>query len=441
MSFENMVLIEDIKIEQRLPGDRGDINDLMESMKNYGQFHPILIDENNVLIAGFRRLSAAKALGWKYVEVKVKKNWGFFKKKCVELEENIRRKDMSWVEKDMALAELHRIKQEYYGEAPSGGPREFREEKGWSLADTARETGFSDTAISLAIKMSDAIKIDPTLAAESSRSVALQKLKRREANEIRKILAQRSSALVMNDIILGDALSEVRKLKDESISLIVTDPPYGVEINKMYENNGVLDSSITSFSDGFGESLEVIQNMRDEFWRVLTPNSHLYMFCAHLMAMDILMWYSKIFNVRAVPLTWNKVIAGYNPNKGIQWSNNTELILFMWKGTREFNSVGEGGIITHHPHRGDILTFMKPTATSGKVGINEKPVDLISNLILLSSNKGEVVLDPFCGTGTTGVAAQRVGRKFILVDKNPEVIPIAKVRVNEEIERGIEKES
>jgi ParB family chromosome partitioning protein len=63
--------IEDIKIKRRIRKDLGDLNALSESLRRYGQMHPILINKKNVLISGRRRLEAAKRLGWRTINAQL----------------------------------------------------------------------------------------------------------------------------------------------------------------------------------------------------------------------------------------------------------------------------------------------------------------------------------------------------------------------------------
>ena len=137
-------------------------------------------------------------------------------------------------------------------------------------------------------------------------------------------------------------------------------------------------------------------------------------------------YYNEKFNVRHLPLIWDKVHKGFDPSIEYQWARNYECILFMTKGTKAFNDKAK-----LQPHRGDILRYEK-VSSFNKIGINEKPLRLMEDLIELSSEKDERVLDPFCGTGTTGLACVRLGRRYLLMDNNEGAIKITKTRLLEE---------
>jgi len=105
-----LVPIEDITVKKRLRKDMGNIAALAESMKRFGQISPILITKKNVLIAGGRRLEAARSLGWRTInaiEVDISDE---LTKLEYELEENMQRQDFSGEETDEAARKIHRLK-------------------------------------------------------------------------------------------------------------------------------------------------------------------------------------------------------------------------------------------------------------------------------------------------------------------------------------------
>jgi ParB family chromosome partitioning protein len=89
------VPIEDIKVKKRIRKDMGDIAALAESMKRYGQISPIVISKNNLLIAGGRRLEAARSLGWRTINAVIADLPGKLARLEWEMEENLQRRDFS----------------------------------------------------------------------------------------------------------------------------------------------------------------------------------------------------------------------------------------------------------------------------------------------------------------------------------------------------------
>ena len=104
------VTINDIKVKKRIRKDLGDISSLAESMKKFGQINPIVISKKNILIAGERRLEAAKLLGWKTINAAIADVSGNLAKLEYEVEENLRRLPFSAQEEADAVKKLRRLR-------------------------------------------------------------------------------------------------------------------------------------------------------------------------------------------------------------------------------------------------------------------------------------------------------------------------------------------
>jgi len=105
-----LVPIEKIKVKKRLRKELGDINALAESMKRFGQISPIVITNKNVLIAGGRRLEAARSLGWKTINAVVAEIPDKITSLEYELEENIQRLEFTREEAEKAFLQINRLK-------------------------------------------------------------------------------------------------------------------------------------------------------------------------------------------------------------------------------------------------------------------------------------------------------------------------------------------
>jgi ParB family chromosome partitioning protein len=104
------VPIQDIIVKKRIRRDMGDIPGLADSLKHYGQISPIVITKKNVLVAGGRRLEAAKYLGWKTINAVVVDAVEKLARLEYEIEENIQRQDLAGDEIILATQELNRLK-------------------------------------------------------------------------------------------------------------------------------------------------------------------------------------------------------------------------------------------------------------------------------------------------------------------------------------------
>ena len=101
------VPIESITVKKRIREEMGDISSLAESMKRFGQISPIVISSNNVLIAGGRRLEAARSLGWSNINAVIAEVTDELTMLEYEREENIQRRDFSQTEEEKAAQKIH----------------------------------------------------------------------------------------------------------------------------------------------------------------------------------------------------------------------------------------------------------------------------------------------------------------------------------------------
>jgi len=202
-------------------------------------------------------------------------------------------------------------------------------------------------------------------------------------------------------------------LRDESVDLIITDPPYeSLERHRKIGTTTRLKKSAGSSNEWF----ETIPNssfpeLFAQFYRVLKQDRHFYLFCDQ-ETMFVAKTVGETVGFRFwKPLVWDKVAIGM----GYHYRCRYEFILFFEKGKRKLNSLSVPDILTcKRVHRG------YPT---------EKPVEISSILISQSSDEGMLVLDPFCGSGSVGVAALEGGRKFLGCDLLPSAAELTATRL------------
>ncbi|GHV90527.1 chromosome partitioning protein ParB [Spirochaetia bacterium] len=104
------ILIEDIIVKKRVRKELGDIDALADSLKRFGQISPIVVSKKNVLIAGGRRLEAAKALGWRTINAVIADIPGKLSKLEYEVEENLQRRDFTPEEITEASRKINQLK-------------------------------------------------------------------------------------------------------------------------------------------------------------------------------------------------------------------------------------------------------------------------------------------------------------------------------------------
>jgi site-specific DNA-methyltransferase (adenine-specific) len=199
------------------------------------------------------------------------------------------------------------------------------------------------------------------------------------------------------------------------VDLVVTDPAYeSLEKHRAVGTTTRLKHSKSSSNDWF----RVFPNSRfgelfTEVFRVLKPDTHFYLFCD-----SETMFIAKPEAERAgfkfwKPLVWDKRTIGM----GYHYRARYEFILFFEKGKRRLTDLGIADVIAaRRVHRG------YPA---------EKPAAVSEILINQSSQPGEIVADPFMGSGSVGVAALRAGRRFIGTDINIDAVRLSAERLRQ----------
>ena len=191
-----------------------------------------------------------------------------------------------------------------------------------------------------------------------------------------------------------DAVEWLRSLPDDCADLIVTDPPYeSLEKHRAVGTTTRLKHSKASSNDWF----RVFTNSRfhellSELYRVLRKNRHCYIFCDQETMFALKPVAEEVGFRFWKPIVWDKMAMGM----GYHYRARYEFVLFFEKGKRKLNDLSIP----------DVLEFKR--VRNGYPA--EKPLELIQTLITQSSDPGEVVLDPFFGSGTTILASRRSGR-------------------------------
>ncbi len=231
---------------------------------------------------------------------------------------------------------------------------------------------------------------------------------------------------LLNRVTHGDCLDIMKRIPDESVDLVVADPPYGINFRSNHRKQSRLKSVDGIYNDGGGNT-EFLAEVIADIDRVLKPNSHIYWFTRwdriHLQ-LPVL---QKHFNVKN-SIVWMKNNWSMGDLTG-SYAGQYETIIFAQKGRRALNEVDD------RKRHADILQFDR--VPSGKLRhSHEKPEDLIEFLIKKSSNIGDIVFDPFGGSGTTAVCAKRLGRDFVITELDYEYVEISNRRIGEVLTEG-----
>lgn len=231
-------------------------------------------------------------------------------------------------------------------------------------------------------------------------------------------------------LILGDNLEVMDELPAYSIDLIVTDPPYCFS-----KHNGKLErgenekchskTALYDYNDDSGNCRIKEQFKREDINRWLDMTKRLmkkmnaYIFCCEDQIPAYADWATQNGYKFAI-LIWEKSLGIINKKR---YAQNAEFIIRIYDLGTGLNAVDDSTMYSRVIQAQTMHKKRTPT---------QKPISIMERFIRLSSKEGDVVLDPFLGSGTTAVAAQRLGRKYIGIEKEEQFFRIAQSWINEE---------
>jgi DNA modification methylase len=428
--------VEDISVpknRQRKFFDEEQIQQLAASIADNGLIHPIVVrkeeDGEITLVAGERRLKALDIV------------WGFGQEvRCgtkiiperhvpclflgdidktdafeIELEENIRRTDLDWREKAVAVSQLYELRRLQAERNGDDTP---------TVADIAREvSGSADGQFHENVRQDIILarNLDnPVVAKAASRKEAFKALKRdeevkRNAELGRKIGETFNSSV--HQLIQGECLDVMARLEPGTFDVILTDPPYGISADE-YGDSGGRTGGEHRYDDSPESWFKLMGPAVDAMARLAKPAAHAYIFCDidmfhHLRGM----MEGSGWECFRTPLIWVNPSAMRTPWPEHGPQRKWQMILFAIKGKRRVNQI--------YP---DVINVPSDPNLGHQA---QKPVALYSDLLRRSVRPGDSVLDPFCGTGTIYPACHEFKCKGTGIERDAAACGIASQRLKE----------
>lgn len=237
-------------------------------------------------------------------------------------------------------------------------------------------------------------------------------------------------------LIMGDTFSVLKSIEPESISMIFADPPY------FLSNDGITCQAGKMVSVNKGEwdkaySLKDKHNFNRKWIRLckrlLTPNGTIWisgtLHNIYSIGMALEQEGFKIIN----NITWQKT----NPPPNLAcrcFTHSTETIIWARKDDKKAKHLFNYRLMKEQNGGKQMKDVWSGPITSSKEKTEgkhptQKPIYILSRIIEASTEPGAVILDPFCGSSTTGVAAKHLGRKYIGIDKEQEFIELSMRRI------------
>lgn len=210
-----------------------------------------------------------------------------------------------------------------------------------------------------------------------------------------------------NQIIHGDALDVLQKFPDNSVDLILTDPPF--KVSQMY-GGGTDADNLMNVSSILRVIPEISRVIKEGHFAVFFYDNRILPFLFEA--------------VRGTELVYRRCLYLYrkwgNANRWMGWMQCTDPICFFVKGHTEPFAVDVRGKVKH-----DCYVKSSPEAVNTNHPA-QKPLNILKDIIQWCSNKGEIVLDPYCGSGTTLIAADNLERKWVGIEIEQKYVELAK---------------
>jgi len=394
------VEIKKIKKTKRYRIDLGNIEELAASIKEKGQLVPLLLSEDLTLLAGERRLTAMESLKWDKVTAFVLAAEGELEQREIELLENVMRKDMRWDERAMLEARIFQLRSE--------------SDPNWSQRDQAGLLDASAGAVNRRLQLAEAIEIIPELADAKTEDEAWKKYKRLEEDAVNAVLLEKAEKTskgiakwARDHYILGDSVTQIKKMNPDVCDFAEVDPPYGIDLDKRREGRTKSHSEMTRYIEIPTEEYpKFLHNIATEVYRVLRKNSY----CVWWYGMS---WHQQVydtltrvgFTVNPIPAIWTKGQAGQTAAPETALGSSYEPFFVARKGKPKLMKEG----------RSNVFQF-QPVPHQKKDHSTEKPIELMLEILETFTWPGSTTIVPFLGSGVTLRAGYRIRRKGLGFD-------------------------
>ncbi|MED5073378.1 DNA methyltransferase [Anoxybacillus geothermalis] len=271
-------------------------------------------------------------------------------------------------------------------------------------------------------------------------------------------------------VLLGDCLEQLKNIKDESVDLIYLDPPFFTQKKqKLKTRDNSKEYSFDDCWDSINEYIDYIKLRLIECRRVLKPTGSIFLHCdktaSHYLRValdevfgmenfqsEIIWSYKRWSNSKVGLLNNHQNIYFYSKTKNFKfntiytdYSPTTNVDQILQERVRDENfkatyKVDENGKVVIGKEKKGVplsdvwnIPFLNPKAKERTGYPTQKPILLLEQIIKIATDEGDLVLDPFCGSGTTLVAAQLLNRRYIGIDISKDAVELTKQRLENPI--------
>lgn len=440
--------ISDIIIKDRTRTDIGDISSLAENIDMVGQLSPILIDSDNNLIDGFRRIQASKKLKKESIEVRIVDGLTKDDHFLIELLSNMDHKEFTWYEDIELKYKLHNYWKELAKE----------NKKSWGYRETSKRLRCSLGGLSTDLAFAEALKVFPELKEQSTKgrakeaykalgkqATALQRMENFTDEEKERLSKLQSGILdtITKNTVSEEALEEtekarekinelnstedqttslikvtyvaenyktfIAKIPDNSVGVVELDPPYAIDFENTYGKTSKIESKAKDWTEK--ELYEFYYNYLPLIYEKMLDASWVLCWTGKEHFIQINNIAKEIGFAIQQPGSWTKPGGSTNqPKKNMV--SNWEMFLLFRKGEAQFNTPSF------------LSAFHCATNNANKrIHQWEKPIEVYDKFLKAIGRPGTIFLSPFAGSGNCLISAAKIKMYPIGCDKSQKYIP------------------
>lgn len=372
--------------QERQRRELTNIPELAASIAQVGLINPPVVSRITwELIAGERRLEACRSLGWTDIPIQWAEDLPDHELKAIELEENIKRTELSWQDQCRAVQEYHTLRTSKDSE--------------WNKLATAKALGYSDSTVSHILSVAaELTNGNPTIAKVETFTAARNIVQRTAERRAASVLAEIAAKPKEDIPILHANFLEMNHV-GAPFNLIHCDFPYGINADNQDQGNNVAVHG--GYSDTYANYINLLDRLTVSMNEFVAESAHL------------LFWFSmEHYNLTLTHLSgmgWR-----VNPYPLIWWkSDNTGLLPDPARGPRR---VYETAFMGARGDRKIISAVSNLTAApvTKEHHMSEKPVNVLTHFFRMLVDDSTRIFDPTCGSGNALIAAKRLGASALL---------------------------
>jgi ParB/RepB/Spo0J family partition protein len=377
---------DEIKVGDRFREEMGDIESLVISVKERGIIQPISIDNENNLLAGGRRLAAAKEAELKTIPVITIDVHGELDSREIELIENTLRKDFTWVERANLEKRIFDLRREKTPE--------------WTQRDQVELMGGSKGQVSRRLQLAEIIDAIPEIGEKATEKEAWKAYQRlREDIVTQTLMAEDDPRFKQvykschNAYKIGDAIAGMKTVKFSrgKVLFIEVDPPYGVQLHARKDRNQDLARMDNYNEVDAKEYPTFIEAVAIECFDLMAEHSFMIWWFGPQWYSEVITILRKVgFKVGDIPAIWTKGSAGQTASPDTMLGSAYEPFFVCRKGMPKLRT----------PGRSNVFHF-EPVPPQHKIHPTERPLALMTEIMDTFVYPKSRICVPFLGSGVT----------------------------------------